>query len=172
MKFLNGIIDIDRMLKLTPEQVMTFVVYPVEPVVIKEHYIKEDNKMFAKPCKEEGCELCITFNTLYRSNMIQEARAFTPFKKYHLPINVDKNPYDFEPGEYVYKFGNQIHVAYMQLLINDKMYKFNVEKKLTFTHKVEKVNGYNSYGSCFFEYGKNTKTVESLCRDASSRRFV
>lgn len=172
MKFLQNTIEIDRLLKLTPEQVMTFVVYPVEPTIIKEHFIKEDGKMFVKPCQEKDCDLCTTYKTLYRHNMIQEARAFIPYKRYHLPVHVDENPYDFEPGEYVFRFGKQIYDAYMQLLINDKMYKFNVEKGLTFTHIVKKVHGYNEYGSCIFGYGKKTKTVESLCRDAASRLFV
>lgn len=173
MKFIKDTIDIDRLLKLDANQVLTFRVYPIEPTEVKEHYIKNaEGKMIVEKCTmDTSCPYCITFKTLvkYEGNNF-EVRKWAPHSRYFLPVYVEKNSL-VEDGEYVYRFGKQIKDAYIQLLTECDKYKFDCTKPLTFTHQSIDKHGFRDYSKCEFHFGKKSLTVEKLCQDARPLRF-
>jgi hypothetical protein len=172
MKFIKDTIDIDRLLKLDENQVLTFKVYPIEPTEIKEHYIKSaEGKMIVEKCTmDASCPYCITFKTLMKFDGSPEVRKWAPHSRYFLPVYVEKNTL-VDEGEYVYRFGKQIKDAYIQLLTECDKYKFDCVKPLTFTHQTVDKHGFRDYSKCEFHFGKKSITVEKLCNDASSFRW-
>jgi hypothetical protein len=171
MKFQGMKCKVDRLLKLNREDVITFEIIVSEPVVVKEHLIKnDDGKMKVEPCIGEKCDYCATYRVLAKK-AIMEAREFIAHKRYFLPVIVEKNDCGIDPGKYVFRFGNQIYKAYMQLLICADQYKFNPDKKLLFTHRVKMKDTWPDYNFCLFTFGKQTKTVDRLDRDSGNRIF-
>jgi hypothetical protein len=178
MKFLKDVIEVERLLKLDRNQVMSFKVCVVEPVVVKEHFYKDnEGKMHLDKCSmDDKCPYCITQKTLMKTGAsIEEIRKFYPRARYHLPIFVEDNPYEIEAGEYVFRFGKQIRDAYMQLLTDADRYKFNPTKGLGFTHVVTDKHSYNDYETSFFTFGDKKKwtvlKVGKLCADAANIRI-
>ena len=175
MKFSQGTIEVERLLKLSNDQLLTFIVHVVEPVEVKEHCFKSgDGKWNMENCTGDNtCPYCSTYRTLMKSGEDSTVfRKWFPHSRYFLPISVNGNDLDIEPGEYVYRFGKPIYRAYIQLLTNCSRYKFDVDKPLTFTHRVTITSTFPNYDKCFFGFGKKILTVEKLCRDSESVRFV
>lgn len=173
MKFIKDTIEIERLLKLDANQVLTFKVYPIEPTEVKEHYVKiPGGKMMVEKCTmDASCPLCITFKTLmkYEGNNL-EVRKWAPHSHYFLPVYVEKNNI-IDEGEYVYRFCKQIKDAYIQLITECDNYKFDCVKPLTFTHRTVDKYGFKDYSKCEFHFGKKSLTVEKLCQDAHSYRI-
>jgi hypothetical protein len=166
MKFPEIDYEVEKMLKLRHDQKLTFQIAPTRPVETKEHMFRKDDKMVIEPCTGKCCDYCATARTLMKNGMEQEARQFFAKTRYHLPVNVEKNRHNIEPGEYVFRFGNIIRDAYMQLICENRKYHFDPSKSaLNFTHKVSMKGEWPDYRTCFFTIGKGKRqyTVAELC---------
>ena len=160
----------NKFLKLNRDDVITFQVIPTSPVEIREHFIKtEDGKMKVEPCIGERCDYCATYRVLAKT-AVKECRDFAVHKRYHLPVVVDKNDCGIEPDEYIFRFSNQIHRAYNQLIFETSN-GFNSRMKLLFTHRVKMKHDWPDYSFCLFSFGGKSKTVDRLDRVSGSHIF-